>query len=257
MRTALTRRQVIVGLGAAALAGQVRLDRVGASATPEAGTPYAPEIDPATFTTTINNPFMPAMPGMSWVYDGESDGAKQVNKIVVTSETKVLMGVTCVGVHDTVEEEGELTEDTIDWFAQDTDGNVWYFGEDTKELENGKVTSTEGSWQAGKDGAYPGIIMEAKPTPDGPYRQEYLAGEAEDMAKVIKLDGTVSNSYGDFTDVLVTEEWSDLEPGVLERKYYVSGIGMISSEIIKGGDEHFDLTEFSSGGATPEATPGY
>ena len=119
------------------------------------------------------------------------------------------------------------------------------------------MTNTEGSWLAGKDGAYPGIIMPAKPTPDGPYRQEYLAGEAEDMAKVIKLDGTISNSYGDFTDVLVTEEWSDLEPDVLERKYYVSGIGMISSEIIKGGDEHFDLTTFEQGAGTPEATPGY
>jgi len=257
MRTALTRRQVIVGLGATALAGQVRLDRVGAAATPEAGTPYAPEIDPAKFTTTIDNPFMPLMAGMSWVYDGESEGAKQVNKVVVTSKTTELMGVTCLGVHDTVEEKGELTEDTIDWYAQDSDGNVWYFGEDTKELKNGKVTNTEGSWLAGKDGAYPGIIMPAKPTPDGPYRQEYLAGEAEDMAKVIKLDGTISNSYGDFTDVLVTEEWSDLEPDVLERKYYVSGIGMISSEIIKGGDEHFDLTTFEQGAGTPEATPGY
>jgi hypothetical protein len=256
MHANMTRRQVIVGLGAAALIGEVRLGKVGAAATPEAGTPYAPEIDPAKFTTTIDNPFMPAMPGMRWVYDGESDGAKQVNTIFVTAETKVLMGVTCVAVHDTVEEEGALTEDTIDWFAQDTDGNVWYFGEDTKELENGKVTSTEGSWQSGKDGAYPGIIMPAKPTPDGPYRQEYLAGEAEDMAKVIKLDGKISNSYGDFTDVLVTEEWTSLEPGVLERKYYVSGIGMVSSEIIKGGDEHFDLTTFEQGSATPEATPG-
>jgi hypothetical protein len=252
MRTEMTRRRFVLGLSGLAIAG--RASRVVAQSTPVAGTPYAPEIDPATFTTTIDNPFLPLVPGMRWVYEGEADGVKQVNTVVVTSDTKQLMGVTCVAVHDTVEEGGDLTEDTIDWYAQDMDGNVWYFGEDTKELKKGKVTSTEGSWQAGKDGAQPGIALGAKPKPKDSYRQEYLAGEAEDMAKVIRLDARVSVPFGTYTDVLVTEEWTPLEPGVRERKYYAQGVGMISSKITKGGDEHFELTKFESGVATPEAS---
>jgi hypothetical protein len=240
----MTRRRFMLGVGGLAIGGQVT--RVGAQSTPVAGTPYAPEIDPAKFTTMIDNPYMPVVPEMRWVYEGEADGVKQVNTVVVTTDTKQLMGVTCVAVHDTVEEKGDLTEDTIDWYAQDMDGNVWYFGEDTKELKKGKVTSTEGSWQAGKDGAYPGIAMPATPKPGGAYRQEYLAGEAEDMAKVIKLGAKVSVPFGNYTDVLVTEEWTPLEPGVRERKYYAQGVGMISSKVTKGGDEHFELTEFEA-----------
>ena len=252
MWTEMTRRRFMLGLGGLAIGG--RVSRVAAQSTPVSGTPYAPVIDPAKFTTTIDNPFMPIMPGMRWVYEGEVDGTKQVNTVVVTTDTKQLMGVTCVAVHDTVEEGGDLTEDTIDWYAQDTDGNVWYFGEDTKELKKGKVTSTEGSWLAGKDSAYPGIIMEANPKPGDTYLQEYRAGEAEDMGKVVKLGAKVSVPFGKYTDVLVTEEWTPLEPGVRERKYYAQGVGMISSKITKGGDEHFELTKFESGVATPEAS---
>jgi hypothetical protein len=252
MWTDMTRRRFMLGVGGLAIGGQVT--RAAAQSTPVAGTPYAPEIDPANFTTKIDNPFLPLMPGMRWMYEGEADGVKQVNTVVVTSDTKALMGVTCVAVHDTVEEQGDVTEDTIDWYAQDTDGNVWYFGEDTKELTKGKVTSTEGSWQAGKDGAQPGIAMQAKPKPNGSYRQEYLAGEAEDMAKVIKRGARKSVPFGTYTDVLVTEEWTPLEPGVRERKYYAQEVGMISSKITKGGDEHFELTTFESGKATPEAS---
>jgi hypothetical protein len=219
----------------------------GGSALPRPASDYSARVD---------NKWFPLPIGATWVYRGAKDGKRARDVVTVASEVQKIDGVPAAVVHDRLYLDGRLGERTTDWYTQDSDGNVWYFGEDTKELENGKVTSTEGSWQAGQDGALPGIIMPAKPEPDGPYRQEYLAGEAEDMAKVIKLDGTVSNSYGDFTDVLVTEEWSDLEPGVLERKYYVSGIGMVSSEIIKGGDEHFDLTTFEQGSATPEATPG-
>jgi hypothetical protein len=156
-----------------------------------------------------------------------------------------VVGIECVVVRDTVSLDGELIEDTHDWYAQDKDGNVWYMGEDSKEYEGGQVTSTAGSWEAGVDGALPGIKVWATPlVGDAPYYQEYYEGEAEDLGRDVALDGTASVQFGDYTDLLVVEEWTPLEPEVVERKYYAAGVGTVKEEMARGGNEVVELIEF-------------
>jgi hypothetical protein len=205
--------------------------------------PYDWTIDPKSFVSTIDNPYFPLEPGTTLVYEGRSDGERQVVTIEVTRKTKEILGVTCVVVKDTVEVDGEVAEFTYDWYAQDVDGNVWYMGEDTKEYENGKISSTEGSWEAGVDGALPGVIMAADPTVGLAYTQEHYAGEAEDKARVIRVGDSVTVPFGSFHDVLVTEEWTPLEPRFLENKYYAPGVGVVFEELVKGGHEVNRLVE--------------
>jgi hypothetical protein len=150
--------------------------------------------------------------------------------------------VTVTVVHDRVFTAGELTEDTFDWYAQDTAGNVWYLGEATVEYD-GDSTSTAGSWEAGVDGAQPGIVMLAHPAVGDAYRQEYLAGEAEDAAKVIELGGTVTVRAGMFRDVVTTEDWTALEPKILEHKSYAPGVGVVLERLVKGGKERNELVK--------------
>jgi len=189
---------------------------------------YAPVIDPANFVQGINNPYFPLQPGKVFVYEGKTESGDEHNEVYVTSETKVIMGVTCTVVSDTVKVDGELEEATFDWYAQDQQGNVWYFGEDSKEYEDGQVVSTAGSWEAGVDGALPGIIMPATPAPGAPYRQEYYKGEAEDMAQVMSLSESASVPQGTYDNVLTTKEWSALDKQpVIEYKYYAKDIGFI------------------------------
>src|SRR6266540_7125332 len=188
-----------------------------AAAKPSA-IPPPPEIDPANFVRRVTNPFFPLPPGTKFFYKGTTDGTPTSNETYVTHKTKKILGVTTTVVHDQGFENGVLVEDTFDWYAQDVDGNVWYFGEDTKELdENGNVISTEGSWEAGVNGAEPGIIMEANPKKGDKYQQEFAAGVAEDMAQVIGFEDTFCVRYGCFEDVLVTKEWTPLERGVVEN----------------------------------------
>src|SRR5438105_8592547 len=169
-------------------------------------------INPQDFSTVINNPFFPLVPNTTYVYVGTKDGRARRDEFAVTRRTKMIMGVTCREVHDRGYVEGVLAEDTLDWFAQDKDGNVWYFGEDTKELDaNGNVISTEGSWRAGVNGAQPGVIMEANPRVGDKYQQEFASGVAEDMAKVASVNKSVTVSYGSFDDVLLTRESSPLD----------------------------------------------
>ena len=186
---------------------------------------YTPHIDPVDFTTTIDNQYFPLKPGTTFYYDG---GAER-DQMTVTSDTKKVMGVECVVVNDKAWENGKLIEQTYDWFAQDKEGNVWYFGEDTKEYENGKVTSTKGSWEAGVDGAKPGIIMQADPKVGESYRQEYYPGEAMDLARVLSIDASVTVPYGSFDHVLETKEWTPLQPGFFEKKYDVRGVGPLGN----------------------------
>jgi len=182
---------------------------------------YTPQIDPAEFTTTIDNEYFPMQPGTTFLYAGGT----QHSEMTVTSGTKNVMGVECIVV-DHREWEGDmLIERTHDWFAQDKEGTVWYFGEDTKEYEEGKVVSTKGSWEAGVDGAKPGIIMQADPKVGQSYYQEYYPGEAMDMARVLSFDASVTVPYGSFDEVLETREWTPLQPGFSEKKYYVRGVG--------------------------------
>jgi hypothetical protein len=210
---------------------------------PGDGGHYAPAIDPANFVVTVDNPYMPLAAGARWVYDGSGDdGEPEHNEVVVTDQQKVVMGIPVVVVRDTVSVRGETTEDTYDWFAQDRDGNVWYMGEDSKDYENGQVTSTEGSWEAGVDGALPGIVMPAHPAPGQAYRQEYYKGHAEDMAEIAQVGTTKAIALGQYSDVLVIKEWNPLEPDVVEQKYYAPGVGVVAEETVTGGDEKAELT---------------
>jgi hypothetical protein len=202
---------------------------------------YNVTIDPADFVTGIDNPYMPLTPGTVFDYEGTKDGQHETNRVYVSHETKPILGVTCVVVKDTVLVDGELEEATLDWYAQDKDGNVWYFGEDSKEYQDGVVVSTGGSWEAGVDGAQPGITMLAHPDVGHTYRQEYLAGEAEDKAQVQSLNESASVPYGDFSDCLETKEWTALEPGVVEYKFYSKGVGMLKSVMVVGGNDRSEL----------------
>jgi hypothetical protein len=210
---------------------------------------YSPDIDPSNFVKEVDNPYFPLKPGTALVYEGRSeDGTERVEDTVL-HETRRVMGVECVVLHDRVWQNGELIEETFDWHAQDREGNVWYFGENSKELENGKVVSTAGSWEAGVDGALPGIIMPADPKVGDSYRQEYYKGEAEDIAEVISLDGAglndaVSTPYGSFSeDVLVTKDWNPLEPNILEHKFYAPGVGLIGETKVTGPPEKVELVD--------------
>jgi hypothetical protein len=191
---------------------------------------YAPHINPAEFTTAVDNEYFPLEPGTTFVYQGGTER----DEMTVTYDTRKVMGVECVVVDDRAWEGGKLIERTYDWFAQDKEGTVWYFGEDTREYKNGKVVSTKGSWEAGIDGAEPGIIMEAHPKVGQSYRQEYYKGGAEDKAKVQRLNDSVTVPYGSFDHVLVTREWTPLEPSYDEHKYYAPGVGQ---QVYGGGSE--------------------
>jgi len=209
--------------------------------------PYRKEIDPADFVDRVDNRYFPLTPGTTFVYEGETEDGEAVRvEDYVTHETKQVLGVTCVVVRNRVIENGDLVEETFDWYAQDKDGNVWYFGEDAKEYEAGVVVSTEGSWEAGVDGAMPGIIMEANPQAGDLYRQEYYEGEAEDMAEVLSLTESASVTYGSFDNLLMTREWTPLELGVVEHKYYAPGVGLILEVMVEGGSERVELMEITT-----------
>ncbi len=226
-------------------------------------TVHPPDIDPANFVYPISNPnpFFPLIPGTTFFYEGEENGVptNNVTEVVCNpNPPKVILGVTTTVVHDQVfDENGKLVEDTFDWYAQDVAGNVWYFGEDTKELDpsTGAVISTEGSWEGGVADADPGIIMEADSQVGDRYYQEFAPRVAVDQAKVISLDGSACVPYQtpDFCSdkLLVTKETSQMDPGVVENKYYAEGIGFILAEIVKGGDERSELVNVTTGNCTP------
>jgi len=194
---------------------------------------YAPQIDPSNFVDKIDNRYMKFTPGTTFVYEGKTaDGPERV-ETYVSHKTREVLGVKCTVVRDKAFLNGKLSEDT-------------------KEYENGKVVSTKGSWEAGVDGAKPGIVMEANPRVGDSYRQEYYEGEAEDTAEVLSLDASglndaVSVPYGSFGDVLMTKEWNPLEPGVLEYKYYAPGTGLIGEEQILGGTDTSELVDIRTG----------
>jgi hypothetical protein len=202
-------------------------------------------LDPADFTTEIDNPYWPMAPGNRWVYR-ETDGeAEQRVEVTVTDETKTISGIEARVVHDIVTANGEVVEDTYDWYAQDTDGNIWYLGEDTKEYEDGTVKTTAGSWEAGVDGAQPGIAVPADPVPGLAYRQEYYAGEAEDAAAVLSVDEWVEVPAGSYSDVLMTKDYTPLHPEILEHKLYARGVGPVLVLGISGGAGREELLSLS------------
>lgn len=207
--------------------------------------PYSPEIDPATFSTTIDNPYLPMIPGTRLLYEADSPDGKQRTTTEVTRETKDVMGVRTVVVHDTVTTNGTTSEDTYDWFAQDRDGNVWYFGEDSKEFKDGAV-DTGGSFEAGVDGALPGIVMLASPRVGDKYRQEYARGVAEDAGEIMSLQGNESTQLtGLAGDLLVIKDSDRLEPDApAETKYYKKGVGLILTTPESGPPERDEAVRF-------------
>ncbi len=206
---------------------------------------YAPTIDPDDFSPDIDNPLLPLTVGARWRYEGtDGDDADEVVEITVLDETRTVMGVTARVVRDRVTIDGSLVEDTFDWFAQDREGNVWYFGEEVKDYVDGRVVSVAGSWEAGVGGALPGIVMPARPEVGDAYRQEFLTGEAEDMFEVRAVDRTIETPYGSFDGAVVTGDWSPLEPEVVEEKYYVPGIGKVAEFKVAGGSGEVLLVEF-------------
>jgi hypothetical protein len=199
------------------------------------GAPYDPDI-PADLAAEVTNPYFPLVPGTRYRYQGETAEGRETTVVEVLDQTRVVNGVTARVVRDRVYLENDLIEDTSDWYAQDGEGNVWYLGEDSKEIENGTVVSTQGSWEWGVNGALPGIIMWADPAAhlNQEYRQEFYEGEAEDWAKALGTGRGVAVPYGEFDDCLETEEWNGLEPGSEERKFYCPEIGLVL-ETASGG----------------------
>jgi hypothetical protein len=222
------------------------------SAEPSTSLPQGSEqvdLDPAEFSTQIDNPWWPMEPGSRWIYrETDTEGTMQRVEVTVTDRTKMIAnGVEARVVHDVVTEDGEPVEITDDWYAQDSEGNVWYMGEATTEYENGKPVSTAGSFEAGVDGAQPGIIMPADPEPGMTYRQEYYAGEAEDEGEIVSIDEQAQVPFGHFTDVLMTKDTNPLEPKVLEFKFYARDVGPVLAVSVSGGSDREELLSYSRG----------
>ncbi len=216
--------------------------------TVAAPTPATDDINAENFTTNIDNPFFPLQPGTTFIYKGRKEASKQRDEFAVTDRTVIIDGVTCRVVHDKVFMHGVLQEDTFDYFAQDVEGNVWYFGEDTEELDSkGRVVSTAGTWRAGVDGAQPGVIMEAHPKVNDHYFQEVAAPIAQDEAIVLNLHEIVAVPFGKFTNCLQTKEFTQLEPGNVEHKFYARGVGFIVGVVVKGGKERLALVNIVRG----------
>jgi hypothetical protein len=206
----------------------------GEDSMPDRGLPQSAEpstLDAADFTTKIDNPYWPMRPGSRWVYrETNTKGDRERVVVTVTNRTKKIPnGITARIVRDVVTENGENVEVTDDWYAQDGDGNIWYLGEDTAEYRDGKVTSRAGSFEAGVGGAQPGIAMPADPKPGLSYRQEYLAGEAEDRAAIVTVgEEQVEVPFGFFdAGVLMTRDLVPTEPRVQELKFYAKGVGPV------------------------------
>jgi hypothetical protein len=205
-------------------------------------------IDANRFVATVDNPWFPLIPGSVYRYRGVKDGEPSREVMTVTYVKKKILGVPATAVRDDLYLSGRLEEQTTDWYAQERDGTVWYFGEDTRELDRrGRTKSTSGTWQAGKDGAKPGVFMPAHPRVGQSFRQEYLKGQAEDHFAVVTLGATVKVPAASSTSALRTREWTPLEPDVIDAKWYVRGIGTVLERTLKGGDERNTLVSFKRG----------
>jgi hypothetical protein len=206
-------------------------------------------LDPADFSTIIDNPWWPMVVGSKWVYrETDTEGSKQDVVVTVTDTTKKLAnGIEARVVHDAVTEDGKPVEITDDYYAQDSKGNIWYLGEDTAEYENGKVSSRHGSFEAGKNGAQGGIAVPAHPKPGMTYRQEYSKGQAEDKGEVLKTDVQAEVPAGHYQPALFTMDTNPLEPKNLEFKFYAKGVGPVLEISASGGSDRAELLSFTQG----------
>jgi hypothetical protein len=211
------------------------------------GSAYHPHIERATFTAHVTNPYFPLRVGRTYVYAGTKDGEPAIDIVTPSRNTRVVDGVETRVVEDRLFLSGVLHERTADYYAQDKCGNVWYFGEDTAELdEHGRVVDTSGSFHAGVDGAQPGVFMERAPELGRRFRQEWYQGEAEDTFEAIDLSTRVAVPYGAFDHALKTEETTALEPGVVDHKLYVAGIGEVVEKSVQGATEQLVLVDVLS-----------
>lgn len=247
-RTAILSAALVLGVAALVLLPTIGeaggKGRRGASALPQGA--EVVHLDPAAFTTRIDNPNWPMRPGSRWIYrERDGDGGVQRVVVTVTRRTKLIAnGIRARVVHDVVRRRGRAVEVTDDWYAQDRRGNVWYLGERTAEYEGGRVVSTAGSWEAGVDGAQPGVTMAAHPRPGLAYRQEYYAGEAEDRAVVMGVREQVEVPLGLFRGAVMTKDLVPTEPDVSELKFYARGIGPVLSVGVSGGTDREELVRF-------------
>lgn len=208
-------------------------DSLGPDATPAV---------PTSLQANVTNPFFPLTPGTVQVFRTQTAAGVELDSVVVLVNTKTVNGFAATEVHDRVYLADSLEEDTYDWFAQDGAGNVWYLGEDTKEYAHGVVVSTEGTWQWGVRGAVPGIIMWGDTTGmvGKLYRQEFDWRNAQDVGKIVALNQTVNVPFGALTGCIKTEEWSTLESGPHDNKYYCPQVGT-ALEVSGGSGERTEL----------------
>ena len=232
---------------------------LGSDDLPQGNDPVA--LEPEDFTTKIDNPYFPLEPGTRWTYlETDEKGEELKVVVVVTRETrKMANGITARVVRDTVTQNGKVVEDTNDWYAQDAEDNVWYMGEDTAEFENGKISSRHGSFEAGVDGALPGIIMPADPESGISYRQEYYKDQAEDNGEILSTNEMADVPFGHFEDMLLEKNTITIEPDVLEYKLYAKGVGMVLAMGISGGGGREELVKVDlapvSAGTGPLGNP--
>ncbi len=206
--------------------------------------PLPAAVNPARFVAAaaaVPNPLFPLVPGTARRLVGRTQAGEEVVLVEVTDQTKDILGVTTTVVRDRVWLDGSLVEDTFDWFAQDEDGNVWYFGEASQDIENGRVVSTAGSWEAGVDGAQAGVIMWAAPKVGSIYYQEYYRGAAEDIGEVLSLNETVTVPFGRFEGCLKIQDTTPLEPDAVEHKFYCPGLGHTLTLDVGAGGTRFEL----------------
>ena len=205
--------------------------------------PPIPVFDPVGCTSMVDNPYFPLRPGTILVYETRVGKTTEVDTVVVTRETRTVLGVTAVVVRDRTYRGGKLVEESFDWYTQDRKGNVWSLGEDTKDLRDGEVVSTAGAWEAGQDSACAGIVMPAIIEVGMEYRKGNRRGRVEDLAEVRSLDAKVTVLNDTFTACVETEDWSPLERGVLERNVYAPGLGLMMRRAVVGGDERMKLVK--------------
>jgi hypothetical protein len=203
--------------------------------------PPPPMPPPGEFVGKIDNPYFPLKPGTVYRYRGSEDQDHLRDRVFVTHETKTIAGVKATVVRDRVWVNGEPEEKTRDWYAQDNRGNVWYLGENSFDRVHGHWKRSDGSWKTGRDGAKAGILMQAHPKVGETYRQEFYKGHAEDVAKVLSKSKSRTVPYGSFRHVLMTKEWTPLEPDVVDHKFYARGVGDIAEATVKGGTEKLKL----------------
>ena len=233
-------------IGPAAVAALALALVAPASNAAAASCPDPPKVDPENFSNgaEVTNRYFPLKAGATYVYKGKEDGESSEDRFAVAGTRNFTFAGRTIKarvVHDQVFIKGKLTEDTFDWFAQANDGTVWYFGEDTKELENGQVVSTEGSWEAGVKGANAGIFMPASPQVGQVFKQEDAKNVAEDCAEILSTTASVKVPYGSFNNAVKTKEFSLLEPGVVDNKWYAKDVGEVREATVQGGSDFLEL----------------